>query len=88
MARWLPQLGFGVILLAGGLSVALSLVVMNTLILRTGVLPPWIAYFGYLAALAMLIAAIFIPMFVFLLYMLVLGVVLLMKGNRAAAAAA
>jgi uncharacterized membrane protein YhaH (DUF805 family) len=88
ISRWLPQLGFGVILLSGGMAAALMLAVMNTLILRTGILPAWIGYFGYLAAIGMVAAAIFIPMLVFFLYMLVVGIVLLVKGDGAPAMAA
>lgn len=79
LARWLAQLGFGVILVAGGLCAALMSAVMSTLILRTKVLPPWLGYFGFLAALAMLFAAFFLPVIIFLLWTLAIGIVLIMS---------
>jgi hypothetical protein len=81
VARWLPQVGFGVMLVAGGLCAALSSAVMSTLILRTGILPQWLGYFGFLAALAMVFAAIFLPMIIFGLWMLVMGIVLMTSAE-------
>jgi len=75
-ARWLPQIGFGVVLVAGGLCAALMSTVLSALILRTGVLPAWLAYFGFVAALAMVFAAIFFPVIIFALWILVMGIVL------------
>ena len=87
-ARWLPQTGFGVILLAGGLSAAMSVGILNALILQTKVLPAWIAYFGFLATLGLIAAALFLPMFIFVIWMLVLGIVLLMRSESQATATA
>lgn len=86
-ARWLPQIGFGVILVAGGLSAAAMSAVLSYLILQTKVLPVWLAYFGFVAALAMVIAAAFIPVIVFALWMLVLGIVLATSAEQESGAA-
>jgi hypothetical protein len=88
LARWLPQVGFGIILLAGGLSAALMVAVTSYLGLRTRALPSWLAYLGFVTALALLAAGAFIPMIVFVVYMLVLGIVLLMRGGTEVTAAA
>jgi hypothetical protein len=80
-ARWLPQIGFGVILVAGGLSAAAMSALMSYLILRTAALPVWLAYFGFVAALAMVIAATFIPVIIFGLWMLVMGIVMATTGE-------
>jgi drug/metabolite transporter (DMT)-like permease len=75
-ARWLPQIGFAVILVAGALCAAAMSAVMSGLILRTKAMPVWLAYFGFLAALAMLFAATFFPVIIFALWVLVLGIVM------------
>jgi hypothetical protein len=87
-ARWFSQLGFGVFLVGGGLCVAASAAALSTLILQTKALPAWVGYFGYLAALAMVFAAFFIPLIIFGLWMLVLGIVLVTMSEPAAPAPA
>jgi hypothetical protein len=80
-ARWMPQVGFAVMLVVGGLCAALMSAVMSVLILQTKALPAWVAYFGFLAVLAVLIAAVFVPMIIFLLWMLVLGIVMIVTAG-------
>jgi hypothetical protein len=79
--RWISQIGFGVMLVAGGLCAAASTAIMATLILKTKILPAWLAYFGYLGALAMVVAAFFIPMIIFALWMLAMGITLAMRPS-------
>lgn len=89
VARWIDQLGFGIMLVAGGLSAAAMAAVTGILIMRTKALPAWLGYFAFVAALAMCAAAIFIPMIIFALWMLVMGIVLVSRageGDRAPAA--
>jgi hypothetical protein len=81
-ARWLSQIGFGVWLVVGGLAAAAMLVVMNLLILQTKTLPAWVAMLGFLAAIAMCAAALFIPMAVFALWLVVAGIMLLMSKDE------
>lgn len=88
IARWMEQIGFGIWLIVGGLSAALMAAVLSFLVLRARLLPAWLAYFGFLAAIAMLAAAFFIPMIVFVLWMLVMGIVLITRGDEPAAATA
>jgi hypothetical protein len=87
VARWLPQIGFGVILVAGGLCAALMSAVMSALILRTKVLPAWLAYFGFVAALAMVFAAMFLPAIIFVLWMFAMGIVLATSAEHTEGAA-
>jgi len=86
-ARWLPQIGFGVILVAGGLSAAVMSAVMSLLILQTRVLPAWLGYLGFLAALALLAAASFIPVIIFVLWMLIVGVMMFVRAEPSEGAA-
>ena len=86
IARWLPQIGFGVMLVAGGLCAALMSAVMSALILRTKVLPAWVAYFGFLAALAMVVAATFLPVIIFVAWILVMGIVMIVSAESSTSA--
>src|SRR5881296_2250604 len=61
IARFLPQAGFGLLLLC------------------TGTLPVWLGYTGFIAALAMVFAFIFIPAVLFVLWMLAFGIVMIMR---------
>jgi uncharacterized membrane protein YhaH (DUF805 family) len=88
-ARYLPQAGFGLLLLAGGLAAALMTAVISGLIVQTRTLPVWVGYTGFLAALAMVFAVIFVPAILFVLWMLALGIAMMMTSEpqRASAAA-
>jgi hypothetical protein len=79
VARWVPQAGFAVMLLAGGLSAALMSATISILVLRTKALPAWLGYFGFLAAIAMVFAVLLMPMIVFGLWLLALGIVMAMR---------
>jgi hypothetical protein len=86
-ARWLPQIGFAVILVAGGLSASAMSAVTSGLILRTKILPAWLAYFGFLAALAMVFAATFFPVIIFVLWILAVGIAMAVSAEPENAAA-
>jgi len=87
LARFLPQAGFGFLLLCGGLSAALMSAVISFLILRTRTLPVWLGYTGFIAAVAMAFAVIFIPAVLFVLWMLALGVVMIITSEPERASA-
>ncbi|MEO8457230.1 MAG: DUF4386 family protein [Chloroflexota bacterium] len=86
-ARWVTQTGFGVMLVAGGLCAGAAAAIMSALILRTKALPAWLGYFGFLGAIGMFAAAFFLPMIIFGLWMLAMGVVLIMRSDSPAMAA-
>jgi hypothetical protein len=86
-ARYLPQTGFGFLLLAGGLAAALMSAVIGLLIVQTRTFPVWVGYTGFLAALAMVFAVIFIPAILFVLWMLALGIAMMMASDHEPAAA-
>ena len=87
IARFLPQAGFGFLLLCGGLSAALMSAVISFLILRTRTLPVWLGYTGFIAALAMVFAFIFIPAVLFVLWMLAFGIVMITTSEPERASA-
>ena len=86
-ARYLPELGYP-ILVIGGMFAAIAMIdAASILILRTKVLPRWIAYFGFFAAVALLFAGFFIPMLAFVLWVLFVSVAMMRSGQATAAPA-
>jgi hypothetical protein len=76
-ARLLPELGYP-ILLIGGMFAAIAMIdAASVLIVRTGVLPRWIGYFGFVAAVALLFAVFFVPMIFLLLWVLFVSVAMI-----------
>jgi len=83
--RYLPQLGW-VILTIGGAFAAIALVFSTSILtLKTGVFPKWVAWLGFVAALALLFAATFLPMIALLIWVLAVSIVLLTRPPGAAA---
>ncbi len=80
-ARWLTQIGYAPLLVVGGPAAALMSASIATLIIKTKTLPPWIGYAGYLAALGALGSVIFVPMILFVVWMLVLGIVVAIRSE-------
>jgi hypothetical protein len=76
-ARFLPELGYP-ILLIGGMFAAIAMIdATSILILRTNVLPRWLGYFGFVVAVVLLAAVIFLPMIFFVLWVLFISVAML-----------
>jgi hypothetical protein len=68
-----------------GTVVALLLVVATSLLgVRTGVVPRWLAWVGLLIAVAMLLTALFVGFFVFLVWVLITSISLLTRRAQAA----
>ena len=77
VARFLPQLGFGAILI-GGMFGAIALIdAASIVIYRTGVLPRWLAWLGFVCAVALLFGVVFLPMIALPIWLIGTGVVLL-----------
>ncbi len=67
-ARNIPSLGYP-ILLIGGMFAAIALIdATSILILRTEMLPKWIGWFGFVAAVVLLVSFLFFPILLFLLW--------------------
>ena len=64
------SIGYGAILLGAMLSVAVMIFAVSVLTLRTAVLPKWSAWVGFLAAIALLFAVVWIPQVALLIWML------------------
>jgi len=62
--------GWGAILVGGMLSAAVMIFTVSILTLRTGALPRWSAWVGFLASIALLFAVIWIPQLALLIWAL------------------
>ena len=62
LIRFVPQIGFGALLIAGALSVSLFLAIVSRAGQTTGAVPKWFWILGYVAAVAMLAGVMFLPM--------------------------
>jgi hypothetical protein len=79
----------GYFLLVGGVMVASILVLSaSTAALRTGVLPAWLGWIGLVVAVAMLFAVFFVPILVFVAWVLVVSLVMLVAAWRVRGGAA
>jgi hypothetical protein len=76
-ARYLPELGYP-LLLIGGMFAAIAMVdAASILIVRTGVLPTWIGWFGFVAAVGLLFSVFFVPLILLVLWVLFVSIALI-----------
>lgn len=90
LARLGPQLGFGLLLIAGGLSAAVAFGAAAIGAIQGHVGAAWLAWSGLVVAVLQLVDFAFIPLLLLALWVLVSSVVLLVRGPvpaRVAAAA-
>ena len=64
------SLGWGVILIGGMLSAAVMIFTASILTLRTGALPKWSAWIGFVAAIVLLFGVVWIPQIALLIWAL------------------
>jgi hypothetical protein len=76
-ARFIPELGYPILLIGGAFAAIAMIDMASVLIVRTGMFPKWIGWFGFFAAIALLFAVIFIPMLALLLWVLFVSVAML-----------
>lgn len=60
--RMFPQFGYGLMLLAGGLSASASIAAASWAILRTGAFKRWLGWLGIVCAVILLLGVFFLPM--------------------------
>ena len=76
-ARFVPELGYP-LLLIGGMFAAIAMIdATSVLIMRTGVLPRWIGWFGFVAAAVLLFGFLFVPIVALVLWVFLVSVALL-----------
>ncbi len=61
VARFVPSLGFGAILIFGAFGAIAMIDATSIVATRTGVLPQWFAWLGYVAAVVLLFGLFFLP---------------------------
>ena len=76
VARFLPSLGFGMILLFGMFGAIALIDAVSIVILRTGVMPRWLAWLGFVCAIALLFGVVFLPMIALPIWLIATSVVL------------
>jgi hypothetical protein len=76
-ARFLPELGYPILLIAGVFAAIAMIDAASVLIMRTSVFPRWIAWFGFFAAIALLFAGFFLPLIVLPLWVIFVSVAML-----------
>jgi hypothetical protein len=85
-ARYLPELAYPILLIAGAFAAIAMIDAASILIVRTGVLPTWIGWFGFVAAIALLFGFLFLPLVALLLWVLFVSAAML-RAPRVAEAA-
>lgn len=88
IARFLPGLGFGTMLIVGGLAASTMIAAISADWQRNKTMPNWLCWLGYACAVVLLGGIIFLPMIAMILWAIVVGAVLLSRGGTASAPAA
>ncbi len=76
IARFLPQVGFPAILIFAMFGAIALIDATSIVIMRTGVLPRWFAWLGFVSAVVLLFGAVFIPMIALPIWLLAASFVL------------
>jgi hypothetical protein len=85
--RWFEQLGFGMLLLCGMMAAGVFVVAASVALKRAGAIPGWLAVSGYVVGpIIFVFGVLFVPQVLLLLWMLIVGIVLLVRGEGSVAA--
>jgi hypothetical protein len=76
LARFLPSAGFGAILVFSAFGAIAFIDATSIVILRTGILPKWFAWLGFVATVVLLFGVVFLPMVALPIWLLAGSVVL------------
>jgi hypothetical protein len=76
LARFLPSAGFGAILVFGAFGAIALIDATSIVILRTGILPRWLAWLGFVAAVVLLFGVVFVPMIALPIWLVAASIVL------------
>ena len=88
VARYLPQIGFGAILVGGMFGAIAMIDAASIVIYRTGVLPRWLAYLGFVCSIVLLFGVFFLPMIAFPIWLVAASIVVNRGPSTEPAAAA
>jgi hypothetical protein len=81
LAWVLPEIGTPMIVLIFPLALAASIVATSVQVLRTGALPRWVGYLGFLGALGGIFAVIFMPLILVFVWALATGIAGVRSGR-------
>jgi hypothetical protein len=85
LARFLPQLGFGAILV-GGMFGAIAMIDAASVVgLRTGVFPRWLVWLGFACGIVLLFGALFLPVIALPVWLIGMSIVLLRRSAESPA---
>jgi len=84
-ARVVPQLGYPVLLIGGMLAAIAMIGASSVLTIRTGVLPRWIGWYGFVTAVLLLAAVFFFPVILFVVWVVFVSIAMLRGAERTAA---
>lgn len=73
VGRFFPQMAFGALLVGGGFSAIMMIVATSVIILKTHLFAEWVAMLGFLAAILLIFAALFIPLIALPIWVLVVS---------------
>jgi hypothetical protein len=80
IGRVVPSLGFGAILVFAAFG-AIALIGATSIVsIRTGILPAWFAWLGFVAMVALLFGVVFIPMIALPIWLIAASVILFRSG--------
>ncbi len=77
VARAMSSLGFGIMLVAGGVAAAAMIAAISGHWMRTRRMPRWLVWFGFVCAFIALFSVVFLPLAALPIWALVVGIVLL-----------
>ena len=79
--RVIPDIGWSFLLIGGAFSAIAMICATSVLIQRTGVMPAWIAWLGFVIAVGLLLAALVFPMALLLIWVGVVSLALLQANG-------
>jgi hypothetical protein len=85
VARFVPSAGFGAILIYGMFGAIALIDATSVVIWRTGVLPRWLAWLGFVAGVLLLFGVVFLPMIALPIWLIAASIVLYRRPQTAAA---
>jgi hypothetical protein len=86
VARFVPSIGFGSILLFGMFGAIALIDATSVVIMRTDVLPRWFAYLGFVCGVVLLFGVVFLPVIALPIWLIAGSIVLFRQPEGSAAA--
>jgi hypothetical protein len=87
VARFLPSIGFGMILIPGMFGAIALIDAVSIVIMRTGVLPRWLGWLGFVCGVLLLFGVVFLPIIALPVWLVATSVVLQRRASPEAEAA-